>query len=109
LESFDVIGGWRTEDEAGNPVDPVGTTANGATIEGLTGLRALLLNPADQFPRTVTAKLMAYALGRRVEYYDQPAIRQIVRDAAGEDYRWSSLVVGIVKSPAFLMRDPQTN
>ena len=74
------------------------------SIDGLSGLRALLLNPADRFPRTVTEKLLAYALGRRLDYYDRPAVRKIVRDAAASDYRWSSLILGIVNSPAFLMR-----
>jgi hypothetical protein len=77
---------------------------SGASVEGLAGLRALLLDDPEQFPRTVTEKLMAYALGRRLEHYDRPAIRQIVRDAAARDYRWSSIIVGIVKSPGFLMR-----
>jgi hypothetical protein len=104
LENFDVIGGWRTIDEAGKPVDASGTTTSGAKVEGLSGLRALLLDRPEQFPRTVTEKLLAYALGRRVEYYDQPAVRTIVRDAAAHDYRWSSLVLGIVKSAAFQMR-----
>ena len=104
LENFDVIGGWRTVDESGGPVDARGTTVSGATVTGLAGLRALLLDRPEQFPRTVTQKLLAYALGRRLEYYDQPAVRQIVRDAEADDYRWSSLVVGIVKSPSFLMR-----
>ncbi len=104
LENFDVIGGWRTVDEAGRPVDATGETLGGAKIEGLRGLRALLLDDPEQFPRTVTEKLMAYALGRRVEYYDRPAIRKIVHDAAAQNYRWSSLVIGIVKSPSFLMR-----
>ena len=109
LENFDVIGGWRTIDESGTPVDARGTTVSGATVEGLSGLRALLLDPPDQFPRTVTEKLLAYALGRRLEYYDRPAVRQIVRDAAADGYRWSSLIVGIVKSPPFLMRATATN
>jgi mono/diheme cytochrome c family protein len=104
LENFDVIGGWRTVDESGTPVDATGTTAGGAKVEGLSGLRALLLEQPDQFPRTVTEKLMAFALGRRLDYYDRPAVRKIVRDAAADDYRWSSLIVGIVKSPSFLMR-----
>ena len=102
LENFDVIGGWRTVDESGKPVDASGTTVSGAKVEGLSGLRALLLEQPEQFPRTVTEKLMAYALGRRLEYYDRPAVRKIVRDAAAHDYRWSSLILGIVKSPAFL-------
>jgi hypothetical protein len=104
LENFDVIGGWRTVDESGRPVDANGTTASGAKVEGLAGLRALLLDDPDQFPRTVTEKLLAYALGRRLEYYDRPTIRKIVRDAAAHEYRWSSIVLGIVESPAFLRR-----
>jgi hypothetical protein len=104
LENFDVIGGWRTIDEAGKPVDAAGTTPNGKSIQGLSGLRALLLDDPEQFPRTVTEKLMAYALGRRVEYYDLPAIRKIVHDSGPQNYRWSSIILGIVKSPGFLMR-----
>jgi hypothetical protein len=103
LENFDVIGGWRTIDEAGRPVDSSGATLSGKTIAGLSGLRSLLLDEPEQFPRTVTEKLMAYALGRRVEYYDDPAIRKIVRDAAAQNYRWSSLILGIVKSRTFLL------
>ena len=108
LENFDVIGGWRVVDESGKPVDASGITAGGDRVEGLSGLRALLLERPEQFPRTLTEKLMAYALGRRLEYYDQPAVRKIVRDAAAQDYRWSSLILGIVKSPAFLMRAQAT-
>jgi hypothetical protein len=103
LENFDVIGGWRTVDETGKPVDASGATMSGAKIEGLSGLRALLLDEPEQFPRTVTEKLLAYALGRRLEYYDQPAVRIIVSDAAAYDYRWSAIILGIVRSPAFLM------
>jgi hypothetical protein len=108
LENFDVIGGWRTTDEAGKPVDASGTTASGAKIEGLAGLRKMLLDDSEQFPRTVTEKLMTYALGRRIEYYDRPTVRKIVRDAAANQYRWSSIVLGIVQSPAFQMRAPQS-
>ena len=108
LENFDVIGGWRTVDEAGRPVDAAGTTAAGERIDGLAGLRALLLDDPERFPRTVTEKLLAYALGRPLEYYDRPAVRRIVREAAGGGYRWSSLVVGIVKSPTFRMRGVRT-
>ena len=104
LENFDVIGGWRTVDEAGKPVDASGATVAGDRVDGLAGLRALLLADPEQFPRTLTEKLLAYALGRRLEYSDQPAVRQIVHAAAAADYKWSALVVGIVKSPVFLMR-----
>jgi hypothetical protein len=107
LENFDVIGGWRTIDEAGKPVDASGMTANGEPVNGLAGLRSLLLSEPDRFPRTVTEKLMAYALGRRLEYYDRPTVRKIVRDAAAKQYRWSSIVLGIVESPAFQMRAAQ--
>jgi hypothetical protein len=108
LENFDVIGGWRTVDESGKPVDASGTTLSGAKVEGLSGLRALLLEQPEQFPRTVTEKLLAYALGRRLEYYDRPAVRKIVGDSRAHDYRWSSLILGIVKSPAFLMGASRT-
>jgi cytochrome c551/c552 len=104
LENFDVIGGWRTEDEQGRPVDSTGTTLAGETIAGLSGLRALLLDDPERFPRTVVEKLLAYALGRRLEYYDRPTARQIVRDAAVTDYRWSSIILGIIRSPAFTSR-----
>jgi hypothetical protein len=107
LEHFDVLGGWRTADEAGRPVDAAGTTVGGASVNGLSGLRALLLAQNSQFPATVTEKLLAYAAGRRTEYYDRPAVRQIVREAAGGDYKWSALVMGVVKSPAFQMRSKE--
>jgi len=109
LENFDVIGGWRTVDESGKPVDASGSTLSGAKVDGLSGLRALLLDQPEQFPRTVTEKLLAYALGRRLEYYDRPAVRKIVRNAAAHDYRWSSIILGIVESPAFLMRASHTS
>jgi mono/diheme cytochrome c family protein len=105
LENFDVIGGWRTVDESGKPVDASGTTVNGATIEGLPGLRAFLLDEPDQFPRTVTEKLLAYALGRPLGYSDRPVVRKIVRDAAAHQYRWSAIVSGIVQSPPFLVKE----
>jgi hypothetical protein len=103
LENFDVIGSWRTADESGHPVDAIGSTINGAKLEGFAGLRGLLLSQPDQFARTLTEKLLAYAIGRKIEYHDQPAIRRIVRDAAAEQYRWSSIILGIVRSPTFLM------
>lgn len=101
LENFDVIGGWRNVDESGQRIDASGATISGRKIEGLSGLRALLLERPEQFPGTVTEKLLAYALGRRLEYYDRPAVRKIVRDAAAHQYRWSAIILGIVKSPTF--------
>ena len=106
LENYDAIGGWRTTDASGRPVDATGVTLGGQTIDGPAGLRDLLLEEPSQFPRTVTEKLFAYALGRPLDYRDRPAIRQIVRDAAVSDYRWSSIIAGIANSPAFLMRAP---
>ena len=108
LENFDALGAWRTvygSVEGGTPVDATATMPSGVTIEGLSGLRALLLDQPEQFVGTVTEKLLAYALGRALEYYDQPTVRRIVRDAAAEEYRWSALLLGIVESPAFLMRN----
>jgi Protein of unknown function (DUF1592)/Protein of unknown function (DUF1588)/Protein of unknown function (DUF1585)/Protein of unknown function (DUF1587)/Protein of unknown function (DUF1595) len=103
LENFDVIGGWREFDETGNAVDPNGNYPGGVEFAGFADLRDWMLGRPDQFAHTVTEKLMTYALGRRVEYYDQPIIRQIVRNAAVADYNWSSLVLGIVESPQFQM------
>src|SRR4051794_3271888 len=101
LENFDVIGGWRTTDESGHAVDASGTTLGGATVNGLSGLRRVLLERPEQFPRTVTEKLLAYALGRPLQYSDYPVVRTIVRDAAVHNYRWSSIILGIVNSPGF--------
>ncbi|MBM3783834.1 MAG: DUF1592 domain-containing protein [Acidobacteria bacterium] len=96
LEDYDVIGAWRTHDESGRRVE----TREG----GLEGLRAELLEDPEQFPRALTEKLLAYALGRRVEAFDRPAVREIVRGAAVHNYNWSSIILGIVHSPPFLMR-----
>ena len=111
LEEFDAVGAWRDTDETGGPVDNLGTWPSGVELNGVASLRALLLDYDDQFVRTVTEKLMSYALGRPLEYYDQPTVRQIVRDAEAGGYRWSSIILGIAKSPAFLMRrsaDPRS-
>ena len=104
LEEFDAVGAWRDTDETGGPVDNVGTWPSGVELNGVASLRALLLDYDDQFVRTVTEKLMSYAVGRPLDYYDQPTVRQIVRDAERNDYRWSSIILGIAESPAFLMR-----
>jgi hypothetical protein len=102
LENYDVIGGWRAVDETGQAVDAKGSLASGVEFEGLAGLRGMLLEQRDLFPRTVAEKLLSYALGRRLEHFDRPAVRQIVRAAAADDYRWSSMILGIVQSPTFL-------
>ena len=107
LENFDVIGGWRLTDERGNPVDAMGSMPSGEELDGFVGLREYF--ESKQFVTNLTEKLMAYALGRRLEYYDRSTVRHIVRGAEADDYRWSSIIAGIVESPAFLMRKaPET-
>ena len=104
LEHYDAIGRWRTVTETGHPVDAAGAMPNGAAAEGLAGLRGLLLEDPEPFVGTLTERLLAYALGRGLGHHDQPTVRGIVRDASADGYRWSSLVLGVVESPAFLMR-----
>lgn len=103
LENFDLIGGWRTED-SGQPIDATGVLTDGTPITGPLDLRDALVAHTDSFVTVATEKLMTYALGRSVEYYDMPAVRRIVRDAASDDYRFSALVNGIVTSVPFQMR-----
>ena len=100
LENFDVTGAWRIRDE-GNFVDPVGQLYDGTPLTGPADLRAALLSRPEVYYRVFTKNLMAYALGRRVEYYDQPTIRAITREAADNDYSVSSFIIGVVASPAF--------
>jgi hypothetical protein len=104
LENFDAVGAWRDFDELGNPVDSRGVWPSGVELGGVAALRSFLLANDEQFVRTVTEKLMSYALGRPLEHFDQPAVRQIVREAEADGYRWSSIILGIAKSQAFLMR-----
>jgi len=103
LENFDATGAWRTDD-AGQPIDASATTLDGRTFEGPAGLRAMLVSRKKQFVEALTEKLLTYALGRGMQTADMPAIRQIVRDAAAHDYRWSSLVAGVATSAPFRMR-----
>ena len=103
LENFDVTGRWRIKDN-GFPVDASGVMYDGTKLDGPAGLRSALLKHQDVFLETFTESLMTYALGRRVEYSDMPAIRRIVRDAGKNGYRFSSFVNGIVESAAFQMR-----
>jgi hypothetical protein len=103
LENFDATGRYRTTD-GGAPIDPSSTLPDGTKIESAEAFRSFLLDHRDQFVHTIVEKLFTYGLGRGVEYYDQPTIRQIVRDAGRDNYRWSSLLKGIVESKAFQMR-----
>ena len=102
LENFDAVGRWRTMSN-GLPIDASSVFADGTPIDGIAGIRRLLLDHRESFVRTFTAKLLTYALGRGVEYYDNPAIRKILRDAAATDYRWSSIIRGIIESEPFQM------
>jgi hypothetical protein len=109
LENFDAIGAWRTSSEAGGPIDATGTLPDGAKVQGLQGLRSLLVSRREQFVGAMTEKLLSYAIGRGLEYYDRPAVRRIVRDSAPNDYRWSSLILGVVRSAPFQMRTARSN
>ena len=104
LENYDAVGSWRTTGEAGLAIDASGRLPDGSAFVGPTGLRGLLLERQDQFVATVTEKLLAYALGRGPEYFDRPTVRAIVERASSDDYRWSSIIVGIVRSTPFTMR-----
>ena len=108
LENFDAIGSWRATTEAGLPVDSSATMPSGAQFEGPAGLRTILLNRGGEFAGAVTEKLLAYAVGRGLEYYDRPSVRQILRTAASDEYRWSAIVLGIVKSAPFQWRRSQS-
>ncbi|HKE82242.1 MAG TPA: DUF1592 domain-containing protein [Vicinamibacterales bacterium] len=105
LENFDAVGAWRATDVwAGTPIDPSSRLVDGTPIGGPVDLRKAIMRRPEQFVQTMTEKLMTYALGRSVEYYDMPAVRKIVRDAAADKFRFSSIVKGIVRSEPFQMR-----
>jgi mono/diheme cytochrome c family protein len=103
-ENFDAIGRYRTQSEAGGPVDASGGLPDGSSFDGAIGLRKAVLNRPELFVNTLTEKLMTFALGRGLEYYDAPAVRDITRHARTDDYRFSSVVLGIVNSTPFKMR-----
>jgi hypothetical protein len=115
LDNFDAIGRWRNNEMnqswngfeseiTSTPVDASGVLPDGTKFSGPAGLQKVLLSHPEQFVATVTEKLLTYALGRGVDYTDQPYVRQIMREAAANHYRWSAIVLGIVKSAPFQMR-----
>jgi hypothetical protein len=104
LENFDAIGTWRATTDTGTPLDVSGVMPGGVTFNGPAGLRDLLLSRRELFVGAVTEKLLAYGLGRGLEYTDRPTVRTIVHQSAPADYRWSSLILGIVNSSPFQMR-----
>ena len=107
MENFDAIGRWRTRTESGSAVDASGGLPDGAEFTGMSGLRTALLRRPELFAATLTEKLMTYGLGRGIDYSDAPSVRAIVRQAQSQDYRFSSLVLGIVRSDPFQMRMSQ--
>ena len=104
LEQFDAVGRFRTHTAANTPIDATGELPDGTQFDGASGLRDALVSRPGRFVGTLTEKLMTYALGRGLEHYDAPTVRGILRGAAEEDYRFSSIILGIVKSPPFRMR-----
>jgi hypothetical protein len=103
LENFDAVGAWRTED-AGSPVNARTELADGTQLNGVVSLREALLKRRDVFVSTLTEKLMIYALGRGLTYNDMSAVRAIVQDAERQNNRFSSLILGVVRSTPFRMR-----
>ena len=108
MENFDAVGMWRTRDESNTAIDASGVLPDGTHVDGPAGLRQALLRHPDRFVTTLTEKLLTYALGRGLEYYDQPAVRTITREAARSDYRFSALITAIVESTPFQMRRSQS-
>jgi hypothetical protein len=104
LENFDAVGQWRDFDVDGQPVDASGAVPGSGEFRGIDGLEDAVLARPELFVTALTENLMTFALGRGVEYYDAPAVRKIVRDAEKDDYRFSSLILGIVRSVPFQMR-----
>ena len=103
LENFDALGKWRVTSD-GSPIDASAALPDGTQFQGVAGLRKLLVSHREEFVGTFTEKLLTYALGRRVEYFDLPAVRKITREAAPNAYRWSSIILGIANSAPFQMR-----
>jgi hypothetical protein len=106
LENFDATGAWRARDGGtlGNPIDASGELLDGTKVDGVITLRRALLRQPDLFVGTVVEKLMIYGLGRGLAAADMPELRKIVRDAAAQDYKFSSLILGVVDSTAFQKR-----
>jgi mono/diheme cytochrome c family protein len=104
LENFDGLGQWRESIGTGGAIDASGVLPDGTKFDGPAGLRDVLVSKRDMFVETFTEQLLTYALGRGVEEYDRPVLRQIMREAHSEDYRWSSIILGIINSAPFQMR-----
>jgi hypothetical protein len=107
MENFDAVGRWRAKGEGDAAIDAAGALPNGIAFEGVTGLRDALLEHPEMFATTVSEKLLSYAIGRGLGVEDAPAVRAIVREAGKQDYRMSSLILGVVRSTPFQMRRSQ--
>ncbi len=107
MENFDAVGRWRDLD-SGNAIDASGTFPDGTKFEGMAGLKAALLSHPEEFVLTIAERLLMYATGRNVQYFDQPAIRAIANESARSNYTFGSLILGVVKSAPFQMREAQT-
>ena len=106
LENYDAVGRWRERD-AGKPIEVKSTLADGREVDGIEGVKKLLLNDPERFVGAMTEKLLMYAAGRNVQYYDAPALREILRQSRPGNYKFSSLVLGVVNSVPFQMRQPE--
>ena len=106
MENFDVVGAWRNDDE-GNPIDATGQLGDGTKVDGVVTLRKALMAHPEVFVSAITEKLTIYALGRGLDARDMPAVRAIIHGAADGGYRFSSIVLGIVRSTPFTMRVAQ--
>jgi hypothetical protein len=105
LENFDAIGEWRVKDRwAGTRIDVTGNLVDGTPVSSPDDLRRALTRRPEQFVQTLTEKLLMYGLGRTVEAHDMPAVRKVVRDAVRDDYKFSAIIMGIVKSPPFQLK-----
>jgi len=106
MENFDAIGRWRDRD-GDSAIDASGVFPNGQKFDGMAGLKEALLSSPEEFVSTVCERLLMYAVGRNVQYFDAPAVRAIVRESARNNYKFDSLVLGVVKSVPFQMRETQ--
>lgn len=108
MENFDAVGRWRDSDN-GNRIDVSGAFPDGTKFSGMAGLKKVLLAHPEEFVSTVAGKLLMYAVGRNLQYYDAPSVREIVRESAATNYDFASLILGVVKTNAFQMRESQVS
>ena len=104
LENFNSVGQWRAANADGTPIDTAGVLADGTKVDGPAALRDAILSRPDAFVTTLANRMLTYALGRGLEPSDMPVVRRIVKKAAQNDYRFASIIIGVVESPSFQMR-----